>query len=187
MLVVFNIIFFTRFVTLTYCTYVDIQKFNIKYLITYKVQIHTGAISYLEYGSCVCTGDNPLAEARGLSSHTDAQTILLLSLNFIWIAGKGRQHKLMLKNKLDNILPFRWADGWSISARSVKEGVYMNHFKFSATLGGYLLRYQEPTPQGERKGNWYKLEETRLVYFNIKWIMSYILPGISRKINRHIS
>ena len=31
----------------------------------------------------------------------------------------------MLKNKLDNILPFRWADGWSNSARSVKEGVQL--------------------------------------------------------------
>ena len=28
-----------------YCTYVDIQKFNIKYLVMYKVQMHTGAIS----------------------------------------------------------------------------------------------------------------------------------------------
>ena len=57
----------------------------------------------------------------------------------------------MLKNKLDNILPFRWADGWSNSARSVKEGEYMNHFKFSDTLGGYSLRYQEPTPRGRGK------------------------------------
>ena len=59
-----------------YCTYIDIQKFNTKYLVMYKVQMHTGAISKLEYGSCVCTGDNPLADARGLSSRTDAQTIL---------------------------------------------------------------------------------------------------------------
>ena len=29
----------------TYCTYVDIQKFNIRYLVMYKVQMHTGAIS----------------------------------------------------------------------------------------------------------------------------------------------
>ena len=35
--------------------------------------------------------------------------------------------------------------------RSVKEGVYMNHFKFSDTLGGYSLRYQEPTPRGRGK------------------------------------
>ena len=59
-----------------YCTYIDIQKFNTKYLVMYKVQMHTGAISKLEYGSCVCTGDNQLADARGLSSRTDAQTIL---------------------------------------------------------------------------------------------------------------
>ena len=29
----------------SYCTYVDIQKFNIKYLVMYKVQIRMGAIS----------------------------------------------------------------------------------------------------------------------------------------------
>ena len=40
---------------------------------------------------------------------------------------------------------------WSNSARSVKEGVYINHFKFSDTLGGYSLRYQEPTPRGRGK------------------------------------
>ena len=28
-----------------YCTYVDIQKFNTKYLVMYKVQMHTGTIS----------------------------------------------------------------------------------------------------------------------------------------------
>ena len=33
------------FGNLRYCTYVDIQKFNIKYLVMYKVQMHTGAIS----------------------------------------------------------------------------------------------------------------------------------------------
>ena len=55
---------------------VDSQKFNIKYLVMYKVQMHTGAKSKLDYGSCVCTGDNPLADARGLSSRTDAQTLL---------------------------------------------------------------------------------------------------------------
>ena len=38
-----------------------------------------------------------------------------------------------------------------IIAHSVKEGVYMNHFKFSGTLGGYSLRYQEPTPRGRGK------------------------------------
>ena len=57
----------------------------------------------------------------------------------------------MLKNKLDNILPFRWADGWSNSECCVKEGVYMNHSKFSDTLGGYSLRYQEPTRRGRGK------------------------------------
>ena len=66
----------TNWIKHNYCTYIDIQKFNTKYLVMYKVQMHTGAISKLEYGSCVCTGDNPLADARGLSSRTDAQTIL---------------------------------------------------------------------------------------------------------------
>ena len=35
--------------------------------------LHTGAISWLEHGSCVCKGHNPLTDARGLSSLTDAQ------------------------------------------------------------------------------------------------------------------
>ena len=58
-----------------YCTYVDIQKFNTNYLVMHKVQMHTGVISWLEYGSCVFIGDNPLADARALSSCTDAYTI----------------------------------------------------------------------------------------------------------------
>ena len=31
-----------------------IRKFNIKYLVMHKMQMHNGAISWLEYGSCVC-------------------------------------------------------------------------------------------------------------------------------------
>ena len=67
--------FHLGFVKQIYCTYIDIQKFNTKYLVMYKVQMHTGAISKLEYGSCVCMGNNPLADAHGLSSRIDAQTI----------------------------------------------------------------------------------------------------------------
>ena len=43
---------------------IAMSMFNIKYLVMHKVQVHNKAISYLVYGSCVCTGDNPLAEAR---------------------------------------------------------------------------------------------------------------------------
>ena len=32
--------------------------------------MHAGEISKLLYGLCVCTGDNPIAKARGLSSRT---------------------------------------------------------------------------------------------------------------------
>ena len=59
-----------------YCTYIDIQKVNIKSLVMHMVQMHTGAISWLEYGSCICTGNNPLTDACGLSSRTDVKTIL---------------------------------------------------------------------------------------------------------------
>ena len=45
---------------------------NVSYFLMHKMQMHNIAISCLVYGSCVCTGDNPLAEARGLSSRTDA-------------------------------------------------------------------------------------------------------------------
>ena len=34
------------------------------------MHMHIGAISWLVYGSCVCTGDNPLGAACELSSHT---------------------------------------------------------------------------------------------------------------------
>ena len=89
--------------------------------------------------------------------------IMLTCYNIIWIAGKGRQHKLMLKNKLDNILLFRWADGWSNSARSVKEGGYMNHFKFSDTLGGYSL-IPRANPQWERKRSWLQFKMNSVIY-----------------------
>ena len=49
--------------------------FYIKYLTMHKVHMHTGAIRQLLYGLCVCTGDNPLAKGRGLSSRTYAQTV----------------------------------------------------------------------------------------------------------------
>ena len=47
----------------------------IKYLAMHKVKMHAGARIKLLYGLCNCTGDNPLAKARGLSSRTDAQTL----------------------------------------------------------------------------------------------------------------
>ena len=55
--------------------FVDIPMLNVKYFAMHKVQIHAGAIRQLLYGFCVCTGDNPLAKARGLSSRTDTQII----------------------------------------------------------------------------------------------------------------
>ena len=39
------------------------------------VQTHAGEIRNLLYGLCVCIGDNLLAKARELSSHTDSQAI----------------------------------------------------------------------------------------------------------------
>ena len=53
----------------------DISMFYVKYLIMHKVHMHAAAIRQLLYGLCVCTGDNPLAKAHGLSSCTYAQTI----------------------------------------------------------------------------------------------------------------
>ena len=61
----------------------DIQMFHIKYLTMDKIHMHAGAIRKLLYGLCVCTEDNPLAKAPGLSSHTYAQTIQQLTLNGI--------------------------------------------------------------------------------------------------------
>ena len=55
--------------------YSIIIMFNIKHLLMHNVQMHKCAISCLVYGLCVCTSDNPLTEARGISSRTDARTI----------------------------------------------------------------------------------------------------------------
>ena len=49
--------------------------FYIKYLTMHKVHMHAGAIRQLLYGLYVCTGDNPLAKARGLPSRTYVETI----------------------------------------------------------------------------------------------------------------
>ena len=57
-----------------------IQKFDITYLVMQNVHLHIGAISWLECGLCICTGDNPLAEVRGSSSRTDVQTSIQLLL-----------------------------------------------------------------------------------------------------------
>ena len=46
--------------------------FYIKYL---TMHMHAGAIRQLLYGLCVCSGNNALAKARGLSSRTYTQTI----------------------------------------------------------------------------------------------------------------
>ena len=47
--------------------------FYIKYLVMLIVQMHAGAIRMFLYGLFVCTDDNPLAKASGLSPSTDAQ------------------------------------------------------------------------------------------------------------------
>ena len=66
--------------------------FYIKYLTMYKVHMHAGAIWL-----CVCTGDNPLAKDRGLSSRKYAQTIQQLKL----ICFGAAEHKPC--NKAHNI------------------------------------------------------------------------------------
>ena len=41
---------------------------HIHYLVMHRMQVHTGAISWLEYGSYIRKSDNPLAYAGDLSS-----------------------------------------------------------------------------------------------------------------------
>ena len=48
---------------------------DVQHQISPKVQMHNSAIRCLVYSPCVCTGDDPLTEARELSSRTDAWTI----------------------------------------------------------------------------------------------------------------
>ena len=58
---------------------------HINYLVMHRIQMHTGAISWLEYGSCVRTSDNPLAYARELSSlsHNLRGTFIILRATLI--------------------------------------------------------------------------------------------------------
>ena len=49
--------------------------FYAKYLTMHKMHMHAGAIRQLLYGCAYVWEDNQLAKARGLSSHTYAQTI----------------------------------------------------------------------------------------------------------------
>ena len=63
----------------------------------------------------------------------------------------------------------------------------MNHFKFSDTLGGYSLRYQEPIPRGRAKEvGKIRGDKSCVFQFKMNYVI-YILPGISHKINRQIS
>ena len=51
---------------------------KVKYFAMHKMQMHADAISMLIYGFawvCICTEDNPVAIARGISFHKNAQTI----------------------------------------------------------------------------------------------------------------
>ena len=54
--------------------------FSTRYSVMCKVYTGYYGTSEIEHGLCACTVDNPLAEARGLSLRTDAQTMLYLSL-----------------------------------------------------------------------------------------------------------
>ena len=57
-------------------------------------KVYTGyhSTSEIEHGMCICTVDNPLAKARGLSLCTGAQTMLYLSHMFETLL-KGRKKK----------------------------------------------------------------------------------------------
>ena len=61
--------------------------FSTRYSVMCKVYTGYCGTSEIEHGLCACTVDNPLANARGLSLRTGAQTMLYLSLvHFILIA-----------------------------------------------------------------------------------------------------
>ena len=55
--------------------------FRMRYSVMCKVYPGYHDTSEIEHGLCVCTVDNPLAKARGLSLRTGAQTMLYLSRN----------------------------------------------------------------------------------------------------------
>ena len=68
-------------VSLTCTTIHRYQIFSTRYSVMRKVNTGYCGTSEIEHGLCVCTVDNPLAKARGLSLRTGAQTMLCLSLN----------------------------------------------------------------------------------------------------------
>ena len=57
----------------------ETAKLSTKYYILTKVYTDTeGGIKYLYHGLSACTGNNPLAKARGLSPRTGGQTAVYL-------------------------------------------------------------------------------------------------------------
>ena len=54
----------------------EIAKFCKQYFILSKIYADEGGIKLLYHGLSACTGDNPLAKARGLYPRTGGQTML---------------------------------------------------------------------------------------------------------------
>ena len=76
--------------------------FSMRYSVMCKVYTGYHGTGEMEHGLCVCTVDNPLAKARGLSLRTGAQTMLYLSLvrvfNFLRMMDVAKLLDIVLHN-----------------------------------------------------------------------------------------
>ena len=54
----------------------EIANYSVKKFILSKVYTDEGGVKYLYPDLSACTGDNPLAKARGLSPRTGGQTMV---------------------------------------------------------------------------------------------------------------
>ena len=75
---VFHVVVFVHCQVLRFLaqTLPEIARFSTKYFILSKVYTDESGIKYLYCSLSACTGDNPLAKARGLSPRKSGQTMV---------------------------------------------------------------------------------------------------------------
>ena len=80
----------------------DTQIFNTRHQVMYKVLTEYHATSEIEHGWSACMVDNPLARACGLSPRTGGQTMLYLSLCYLFYL-TGQSVTIHGKSAVDQI------------------------------------------------------------------------------------
>ena len=75
--------------------------FSKRYFVMCKVYTGYHGTSEIEHGLCACTGDNPLAKARGLFLRTGAQTMLCLPHVFVILGIQWFTQMLILVKEME--------------------------------------------------------------------------------------